>query len=89
MAKPGLAAFERRDPKKTGALLVREPAEGLRAGARAVFKADATAWAFFCAQPPGYQRLMTCYVMSAKQHETRARRLARLIKTSAEGKRIR
>jgi len=31
---------------------------------------------------------MTFYVMSAKQPETRARRLERLIKSSAEGKRI-
>ena len=53
-----------------------------------MFKADKAAWAFFRAQPPGYQKLMTFYVMSAKQRETRERRLAVLVKSSAEGKRI-
>jgi uncharacterized protein YdeI (YjbR/CyaY-like superfamily) len=43
---------------------------------------------FFRAQPPGYQRLATFWVMSAKQPATRERRLAGLMKSSAEGKRI-
>ena len=35
------------------------------------------------------QRLMTFSVMSATQQETRERRLARLVTSSAEGKRLR
>jgi uncharacterized protein YdeI (YjbR/CyaY-like superfamily) len=53
------------------------------------FRKAATAWKFFQAQPPGYRRLLTFYVMSARQEETRVKRLARLIESSAKGKRLR
>ncbi len=46
------------------------------------------AWAFFQAQPPGYQRLMTFWVVSAKKEETRLKRLQRLIDESAKGRRL-
>jgi uncharacterized protein YdeI (YjbR/CyaY-like superfamily) len=46
------------------------------------------AWAFFQAQPPGYRRLATHYVTSAKRPETRERRLAALIGCSAHGERL-
>ena len=44
---------------------------------------------FFRAQPPGYQKLLTFWVMSAKKDEARLRRLAALVKSSAEGVRMR
>ena len=53
------------------------------------FKGNREAWKFFTAQPPGYQKLATFYVMSAKQEDTRLRRLDQLIKLSSEGKRLR
>ncbi|HET6958259.1 MAG TPA: YdeI/OmpD-associated family protein [Vicinamibacterales bacterium] len=89
VAKPGLDAWQRRDPKKTGVYSFENRPKVFEPSLERTFKADKAAWAFFCAQPPGYRRLMTFYVMSAKQPETRASRLARVIKTSAEGKRIR
>ena len=89
VAKPGLDAWQRRDPKKTGVYSFENRPKAFEPALARTFKADKTAWTFFCAQPPGYRRLMTFYVMSAKQPETRAARLARLIRTSAEGKRIR
>lgn len=49
------------------------------------FKANAKAWGFFAAQAPYYQRTCSFWVMSAKQEETRERRLARLIALSARG----
>ena len=52
------------------------------------FKANTQAWSFFSAQPPGYRKLATRYVMSAKKEETRVRRLEQLIKDSAAGRRI-
>jgi uncharacterized protein YdeI (YjbR/CyaY-like superfamily) len=88
MARAGLDAFERRDPKKTGIYSFENRPKTFERALERTFKAEKAAWAFFCAQPPGYRRLMTFYVMSAKQPETRARRLVRLIKSSAEGKRI-
>ena len=89
MAAPGLEAFQRRDPKKTGIYSFENRPSTFDAALARAFKADAAAWIFFRAQPPGYQRLMTFWVMSAKQQETRLRRLAVLVKRSAEGKRIR
>jgi uncharacterized protein YdeI (YjbR/CyaY-like superfamily) len=46
------------------------------------------AWRFHSAQPPGYRKLTAWWVMSAKQAETRERRLAKLMDFSARGKRI-
>jgi uncharacterized protein YdeI (YjbR/CyaY-like superfamily) len=89
MAAPGLEAFERRDPKKTGIYSFENRPKTFEPALERTFKAEKAAWAFFCVQPPGYRRLMTFYVMSARQPETRTRRLARLIKSSAEGQRIR
>ena len=89
MAAPGLEAFRRRDPKKTGIYSFENRPSTFDAALARAFRADAGAWKFFRAQPPGYQRLMTFWVMSAKQQETRQRRLAALVKSSAEGKRVR
>lgn len=89
MAAPGIAAFERRDPKKTGTYSFENRPRTFGAALEGAFKQNAAAWAFFRDQPPGYQRLMTFWVVSAKQEETRLRRLAVLVKSSAEGKRIR
>lgn len=52
------------------------------------FKANRPAWAFYRQQPPGYRRTSTFWVMSAKQDETRGRRLDVLIRCSARGERI-
>ena len=52
------------------------------------FKKNKAAWAFFEAQPPGYRKTITWWVMSAKQEDTRDRRLAKLIASSAAGKRV-
>lgn len=48
-------------------------------------KADRAAWTWFRAQTPTYRRVTTWWVMSAKKKETRARRLAVLIASSARG----
>jgi uncharacterized protein YdeI (YjbR/CyaY-like superfamily) len=89
MTKPGLEAFERRDPKKTGIYSFERSNPVFGAALERTFRRNAAAWTFFRAQPPGYQKLLTFYVMSAKQQATRERRLAVLIRSSAEGKRIR
>lgn len=52
------------------------------------FKKRAAAWRRFGASPPGYQRVATFWVMSAKRDETRMRRLEALIAACAGGKRI-
>jgi uncharacterized protein YdeI (YjbR/CyaY-like superfamily) len=52
------------------------------------FRSNRRAWAFFKAQPPWYQRTCSFWVMSAKQPETRERRLALLVSRSERGEGI-
>jgi uncharacterized protein YdeI (YjbR/CyaY-like superfamily) len=52
------------------------------------FKANPAAWEFFRAQAPWYQRTSSFWVVSAKQEETRQRRLAKLICDSEKGRRL-
>ena len=87
VAQPGLEAFERRDRKKTAKYSFERKNPAFDAVAERAFQANAKAWTFFRAQPPGYQRLLTFWVMSAKQEETRLRRLAVLVEKSAKGER--
>jgi len=51
--------------------------------------AKAGAARFFAQQAPSYQRAATWWVISAKQEETRQRRLATLIEDSERGRRLR
>jgi uncharacterized protein YdeI (YjbR/CyaY-like superfamily) len=89
MKKPGRAAWERRDPKRTGIYSFENRPKVWDAALEREFKRHAAAWSFFRAQPSGYQRLMVFYVMSAKRPETQRRRLDVLIRRSAEGTRLR
>ena len=52
------------------------------------FKANRAASKFFRAQAPWYQRTSSFWVVSAKQEETRQRRLATLISDSEKGRRL-
>ena len=89
VAAPGKAAFERRDQKKTKKYSFERKNAAFDAATRRAFKANRPAWAFFAAQPPGYQKVLTFWVMSARQEDTRLRRLATLVERSAKGERIR
>ena len=85
MAPAGLAAFERRSKEPAG-YSYEEAERGLPPAYRTRFPKEALA--FFDAQPPGYRRTATYWVMSAKREETRERRLAQLIEDSSEGRRL-
>lgn len=52
------------------------------------FRAEPRAFAFFSAQPPGYRRLATHWVLSAKREATRLSRLAKLVECSSAGRRL-
>lgn len=89
VAPSGQAAFDARDPDATNRYsFEREKAEVFSPELEARFRAKKKAWKFFEEQPPGYRRLLTFYVMSAKQDATRAKRLEKLIEASAAGKRL-
>jgi len=90
MHPAGVKAFEaRREDRSAIYSYEQRHAAQFDDSAQQRFRANKKAWEFFQRQPPGYRRLCTFYVMSAKQEQTRARRLARLITDSEQGKRIR
>jgi len=62
--------------------------ETLEGELAARFEADPEAWAFFQAQPPGYRKTATWWVVSAKREATRSKRLDELIELSAAGRRL-
>jgi uncharacterized protein YdeI (YjbR/CyaY-like superfamily) len=89
MMPAGLAAWEKRDPAKSGIYsFERRVAAAFDAESERRFKRNRAAWTHFQAQPPGYRRLATHYVVSAKRPETREKRLAALIAHSARGERL-
>jgi uncharacterized protein YdeI (YjbR/CyaY-like superfamily) len=88
MAPAGLAAFAKADPKKSGIYAYERRNPKLGAAREKSFKANKEAWAFFKAQAPWYRRTVTHWVVSAKQEETRQRRLAALIANCEAGRRV-
>lgn len=88
MMPAGLAAYALRDPVRSGIYSFEKEAAAFDAEALRAFKRSKAGWAFFQAQPAGYQKLVTHYVMSAKRPETRAKRLAWIISHSAREERI-
>jgi uncharacterized protein YdeI (YjbR/CyaY-like superfamily) len=92
MHPTGLRAFEARDPKRSGIYAYegqqRKEDQTLGPEYQAKLEANRKAWAFFQAQAPYYQRIVSRWVMSAKQEKTRLKRLATLIDDSAHGRRI-
>jgi len=88
MCAPGLAAFERRDEKRASVQSFERANATLSGALERRFRANARAWAFLQSQPPGYRRLATFFVMSAKKDETRLKRLATLIALCARGRRL-
>ena len=87
MREPGEVAYAKRREDRT-AVYSFERFPTLDAEADAALREDPGAWTFWEAQPPGYRRLATFWVSSAKRPETRARRLAELVDGCARGERL-
>jgi uncharacterized protein YdeI (YjbR/CyaY-like superfamily) len=81
----GAVAFEKR---KTSPYSYENRPGALARALQKRFRANEAAWTFFRAQPPWYQRTSSFWVMSARQAETRERRLALLIRCSEAGEPI-
>lgn len=88
MHPAGLRAFKARDPKRSGIYSFEREHAKLNAAQENQFRKNPAAWKFFQQQPPGYRRVATFWVMSAKRDETRGRRLASLIEESAAGRKV-
>ncbi len=89
MTPAGEAAFAaRREDRSAVYSYERRHEAAFDAEQEAAFRADKAAWAWFADQSPSYRALATFWVVSAKRPDTRARRLAKLIESSAAGERV-
>jgi uncharacterized protein YdeI (YjbR/CyaY-like superfamily) len=89
MSPAGVKAFAARQEKRSGIYTFEREDIAFDATQEKLLRANAAAWKFFQAQPPGYRKLATGWVISAKQEVTRQRRLTTLIEDSAQGRRLR
>lgn len=89
MRSEGLKAFRRRSEDKSGTYTYEQRrAAELRPGDVALIQQHPTAWKYFSSRPPGYRRLASFWVISAKKEETRRRRLEALIAACGAGQPI-
>ena len=88
MQPSGVAAFDARDPKRTGIYAFENRPRELSPEFQKMLRGNSKAWKFFEAQPPFYKRTIAFWVMGAKKAETQMRRLKRLIDCSARGERV-
>lgn len=86
MRPAGLAAFAARREKKSGIYAYEQQDAQLSPEYARRLEANRAASAFFEAQAPWYRKKACHWVMSAKQEETRERRLLKLIAESAAGR---
>lgn len=89
MQPSGRKAFEERKESKSRVYSYeqRKRAE-LSLAQEKQFRGEKPAWEYFQSQPPWYRRTAIFWVASAKKEETRQRRLAALIESSAQQRRI-
>lgn len=88
MQPPGLEAYERRTPERTGIYSFENRPKELSPAYKKRFRQNKQAWKFFEEQPTYYKNLVIFRTMSAKKEETRIRRLEQLIECSAKGRRL-
>ena len=88
MHAAGLAAYEQRDPKRTGIYAFENAPREISAEYEKEFRKTKGAWEYFQTYPPYLKKTVSYWVMSAKKEETRSARLQRLIESCAKGERI-
>ncbi len=88
MLPAGLAAFAERRENKSGIYSYEQRSEQLPEPYATRLRKNKQAWEFFAAQPPSYRKAIGWWVVSAKQEETRRKRLEKLIAESARGRRL-
>lgn len=88
MQPAGLKVFEERDVKKSNLYSFERENVKLTGLYEKQFRKNKKAWEFFKSQPPSYRKPVLWWIMSAKQEETRLKRLDTLIADSEKGLRI-
>ena len=89
MQPAGLAAFADRRENKSGIYSYEQRSEQLPEPYAGLLRKKKKAWEFFQTQPPSYRKALGWWVVSAKQEETRRKRLEKLIAASASRERLR
>jgi uncharacterized protein YdeI (YjbR/CyaY-like superfamily) len=89
MQPAGLKAFAARKEYRSGIYSYEQRPAELVEPYLSKLKRNQSAWKFFQAQPPSYRKMMTWFILSAKQEETRLARLRKLIEASAKRERLR
>ncbi len=88
MQPAGLKAYEARRANKSGLYSYEQRSLELAEPYRGHLEANPAAWAFYQAQPASYRQAVNWWIVSAKQAETRLRRLEKLVAASASGERL-
>lgn len=88
MQPPGEKAFANRLESKSGIYAYEQGQPELPETYAKELRRNRAAEKFFESQPPSYRRLAMWWIVSAKQEETRMKRLRKLIESSAAGRRI-
>ena len=85
----GKEAFAARRENKSGIYSYEQRQAQLEEPYASLMKENRKAWMFFEAQPPGYRKQISWFVVSAKKEETRMSRLKILMDACEKGKRLR
>jgi uncharacterized protein YdeI (YjbR/CyaY-like superfamily) len=89
MTPAGMKAFKRRTAGNSGVYGHEQRARAkLRPDEERQLRANTAAWADWQARPPSYRKVVMWWIVSAKKPETRARRLAILVRSSAAGEMV-
>ncbi len=88
MQPAGLAAFASRVENKSGIYSYEQRTEQLPEPYAELLRKNRKAWRFFQEQPASYRKAIAWWVVSAKQEETRQKRLRKLATASARGERL-
>jgi uncharacterized protein YdeI (YjbR/CyaY-like superfamily) len=88
MRPAGMKAFKARKENRSGIYSYEQRSPELEEKYARKLKRNSAAWKFFQAQPPSYRKMINWWINSAKQEETRLKRLDKLIEASAKGLRL-
>lgn len=88
MTDRGSKVFNERDPRQNGKYSFEQGDQALGPELEKIFRKNKPAWKYFESQPPGYRKVATWWIISAKRDETRLKRLKTLIELCADEKRL-
>jgi uncharacterized protein YdeI (YjbR/CyaY-like superfamily) len=88
MQPAGVKAFLARKENKSGIYSYEQRRDQLEEPYHSALRKNKRAWNFFQTQSPGYRKRISWWIVSAKQEETRLKRLEKAIKSFSAGKRL-